>query len=119
MSSEYVKPAQPRRVALLSSLLLVVLGVLFVAQLAALVVHRLDYPINDDTLTVSQIRGARLSPNGTRLVFAALDSLWIADLPQGRGGPAAEQRIGHLGSNMFDMVTIRCQRRQYCGVGDR
>lgn len=51
---------------------------------------KFDYPINDDTLTVSQIRGARPSPDGTRVVFAALDRLWIADLPQGRGGPADE-----------------------------
>jgi len=47
---------------------------------------KFDYPINDDTLTVSQIRGARPSPDGRRLAFTALDRLWIADLPQGRGG---------------------------------
>ena len=47
-----------------------------------------DYPINDSTLTVSQIRGARPSPDGTRVVFTALDRLWIADLPEAnRGGP--------------------------------
>lgn len=40
-----------------------------------------DYPIDDDTLTVSQIRGARPSPDGSKVVFAALDRLWIADLP--------------------------------------
>lgn len=48
---------------------------------------RFDYPINDSTLVVSQIRGARPSPDGRRLVFAALDRLYIADLPAGRGGP--------------------------------
>ncbi|MBC7896618.1 MAG: PD40 domain-containing protein, partial [Cytophagaceae bacterium] len=48
---------------------------------------RFDYPINDSTLVVSQIRGARPSPDGRRVVFAALDRLWIADLPVGRGGP--------------------------------
>lgn len=48
---------------------------------------KFDYPINDSTLTVSQIRGARPSPDGRRVVFAALDRLWIADLPPGRGGP--------------------------------
>ena len=42
---------------------------------------RFDYPIDDSTLTVSQIRGARPSPDGRRVVFAALDRLWIADLP--------------------------------------
>ncbi|HUF47748.1 MAG TPA: amidohydrolase family protein [Vicinamibacterales bacterium] len=53
-------------------------------QLGPLV--KFDYPINDTTLTVSQIRGARPSPDGRQLVFTALDRLWIADLPQGRGG---------------------------------
>jgi Tol biopolymer transport system component len=42
---------------------------------------KFDYPINDSTLTVSQIRGARPSPDGRRVVFSALDRLWIADLP--------------------------------------
>jgi len=42
---------------------------------------KFDYPINDDTLTVSQIRGARPSPDGSRVAFSALDRLWIADLP--------------------------------------
>ncbi|HSR42814.1 MAG TPA: hypothetical protein VLL48_11595, partial [Longimicrobiales bacterium] len=46
-----------------------------------------DYPVDDSTLTVSQIRGARPSPDGRRVVFAALDRLWVADLPEGRGGP--------------------------------
>ena len=40
-----------------------------------------DYPINDSTLTVSQIRGARPSPDGSRLAFAALDRLWVAEMP--------------------------------------
>ena len=52
-------------------------------QLGPLV--KFDYPIDDDKLTVSQIRGARPSPDGRRLAFTALDRLWIADLPQGRG----------------------------------
>lgn len=42
---------------------------------------KFDYPVNDSLLTVSQIRGARPSPDGSRLVFAALDRLWMADLP--------------------------------------
>ncbi len=41
---------------------------------------RFDYPINDSTLTVSQIRGARPSPDGSLLTFTALDRLWLADL---------------------------------------
>ena len=46
---------------------------------------KFDYPIDDAKLTVSQIRGARPSPDNRRVVFTALDRLWIADLPQGRG----------------------------------
>ncbi len=46
---------------------------------------KFDYPINDSVLTVSQIRGARPSPDGTRLVFSALDRLWTADLPEAAG----------------------------------
>ena len=52
-------------------------------QLGPLV--KFDYPIDDDKLRVSQIRGARPSPDGKRIAFTALDRLWIADLPQGRG----------------------------------
>lgn len=46
---------------------------------------RFDYPIDDQKLTISQIRGARPSPDGTRVVFSALDRLWVADLPAGKG----------------------------------
>ena len=46
---------------------------------------KFDYPINDSELTVSQIRGARQSPDGSRLVFTALDRLWIAALPEPSG----------------------------------
>ena len=53
---------------------------------------RFDYPINDTTFTVSQIRGARPSPDGKRVVFVALDKLWIADLPAGRGGAGDTSR---------------------------
>jgi Tol biopolymer transport system component len=52
-------------------------------QLGPLV--KFDYPIDDEKLNVSQIRGGRPSPDGQRIVFTALDRLWIADLPQGRG----------------------------------
>jgi Tol biopolymer transport system component len=64
-------------------------------QLGPLV--KFDYPLDDEKLEVSQIRGARPSPDGRRVVFTALDRLWIADLPQGRGtkkekpaGPAGD-----------------------------
>src|SRR5688500_7097974 len=46
---------------------------------------KFDYAIEDEKLKVSQIRGARPSADGKRIVFTALDQLWIADLPQGRG----------------------------------
>ncbi len=48
---------------------------------------RFDYPVNDSTLVVSQIRGARPSPDGRRLAFTALDRLYMVDVPAGRGGP--------------------------------
>ncbi len=44
---------------------------------------RFEYPVNDSVLTVRQVRGARPSPDGKRLVFSALDRLWIMDLPGG------------------------------------
>jgi Tol biopolymer transport system component len=37
--------------------------------------------ITDSAITVRQIRDAVPSPDGRRLVFSALDKLWIADLP--------------------------------------
>ena len=46
---------------------------------------KFDYPIDDSTLVVSQIRGARLSPDGSRIAFTALDRLWTADLPDPSG----------------------------------
>jgi Tol biopolymer transport system component len=54
---------------------------------------KFEYPIDDSVLTVAQIRGARPSPDGTRLVFAAIDRLWIANLPAGRGGPAGSDSV--------------------------
>lgn len=47
---------------------------------------RFDYAIDDTALVVSQIRGAQPSPDGRRVVFTALDRLYIADLPADRGG---------------------------------
>jgi len=44
---------------------------------------RFEYEMNDSVLTVRQIRGGRPSPDGKRLVFSALDKLWIVDLPNG------------------------------------
>lgn len=52
---------------------------------------KFDYPINDSTLTVTQIRGAKPSPDGRRVVFTAINGLYIADLPASRGGKGAEK----------------------------
>ena len=44
---------------------------------------KFEYQLNDTTLTVQQIRGARPSPDGKRLAFTALDKVWVMDLPRG------------------------------------
>ena len=44
---------------------------------------KVDYPVNDSSLTVRQIRSAVPSPDGKRLAFVALDKLWLQDLPNG------------------------------------
>ena len=43
-----------------------------------------EYPVDDSVLTVKQIRNARPSPDGKKLVFSALDKLWLMDLPNGK-----------------------------------
>ncbi len=40
-----------------------------------------EYPYNDSTIDVRQIRFPRISPDGRRLAFVALDRVWVADLP--------------------------------------
>ncbi|MBI4419360.1 MAG: PD40 domain-containing protein, partial [Gemmatimonadetes bacterium] len=37
--------------------------------------------ITDGPITIRQIRGAVLSPDGRRIAFTALDRLWVADVP--------------------------------------
>ena len=41
------------------------------------------YAMNDTALTVHQIRDVAPSPDNKRMVFVALDRLWIMDLPSG------------------------------------
>ncbi|MEP6729028.1 MAG: amidohydrolase family protein [bacterium] len=41
---------------------------------------KLDFPHDDSTLLVRQIRNAIPSPDGKRLAFTALDKLWLLDL---------------------------------------
>jgi Tol biopolymer transport system component len=43
-----------------------------------------EYPVDDSVLNVKQIRNARPSPDGKKLVFSALDKLWMMDLPNGK-----------------------------------
>ena len=42
------------------------------------------FGFNDSTVVVRQIRFPRLSPDGKRVVFVALDRVWVADLPTHR-----------------------------------
>ena len=44
---------------------------------------KFEYPVNDSTLVVQQIRDAHPSPDGSRLVFTALDRLWLMETPSG------------------------------------
>lgn len=44
---------------------------------------KFDYPVNDSTLVVTQIRGAKPSPDGRLVAFTALDRLYVGEL-----GPA-------------------------------
>jgi len=56
---------------------------------------KFEYPVNDSTLTVSQIRGARPSPDGRRLAFTALDQLWVGDLPVPVPGDTTRQFVAN------------------------
>jgi Tol biopolymer transport system component/imidazolonepropionase-like amidohydrolase len=40
-----------------------------------------QFPLNDSTLEVRQIRVPRIAPDGKRVAFVALDRVWLADLP--------------------------------------
>ncbi|HJR62921.1 MAG TPA: amidohydrolase, partial [Gemmatimonadaceae bacterium] len=55
---------------------------------------KFDYELNDSSLTVQQIRGARPSPDGRRLAFTALDKLWVMDLPSGRPRRVTDMEMG-------------------------
>ncbi|MBI3792939.1 MAG: PD40 domain-containing protein [Gemmatimonadetes bacterium] len=50
---------------------------------------KFEYPINDSTLVVTQIRGARPSPDGTRVAFTALDALYVGELAPAAAGASA------------------------------
>ena len=43
-----------------------------------------DYPVDQGPVRAQQIRHPRLSPDGKRLAFTALDRLWVMDYPNGK-----------------------------------
>lgn len=45
---------------------------------------RFEYPISDGSFTARAIRTPRLSPDGSKVVFTALDRLWMVDLVRHR-----------------------------------
>lgn len=46
---------------------------------------KFNYPISDDPMmTVTQIRDSKVSPDGKRIAFTALNRLYIKDLPDGK-----------------------------------
>ncbi len=54
---------------------------------------KFEYPINDTSLVVTQIRGAKPSPDGTRVAFTALDALYVGELLPSVGGTAATRLV--------------------------
>ena len=56
-----------------------------------------EYPIEDTpTFIVKQIRNARPSPDGSRIVFTALDRLYTATLPDGEPERLTDEEIGEF-----------------------
>jgi Tol biopolymer transport system component/imidazolonepropionase-like amidohydrolase len=56
---------------------------------------RFEYPIEDTpTFIVKQIRDAKPSPDGTRLVFTSLDRLYVTDLPGGTPRRLTSDEVG-------------------------
>ncbi len=56
-----------------------------------------EYPIEDTpTFVVKQIRDARPSPDGSRIVFTALDRLYTATLPDGEPERLTSEEIGEF-----------------------
>ncbi len=58
---------------------------------------RFEYPIEDTpTFIVKQIRDAQPSPDGSRIVFTALDRLYIATLPDGEPQRLTNEESGEF-----------------------
>jgi hypothetical protein len=56
---------------------------------------RFDYPIEDTpTFVARQIRDPITSPDGRRVVFSALDRLYVADLPNGTPRRLTSDEVG-------------------------
>jgi Tol biopolymer transport system component/imidazolonepropionase-like amidohydrolase len=51
---------------------------------------RFSRPVPDGPLELSHIRHPRLSPDGRRLAFGALNKIWVMDLPDGPPWPIAQ-----------------------------
>jgi len=54
---------------------------------------KFEYPINDSTLVVTQIRGARPSPDGRSVAFIALDRLYVGELGPAAGSDTAAREV--------------------------
>ena len=55
---------------------------------------KFQYPIDDSSLTVRQIRESRPSPDGKRLAFTALDRLWLTDFAGGHPRRVTDAAVG-------------------------
>jgi Tol biopolymer transport system component/imidazolonepropionase-like amidohydrolase len=67
---------------------------------------RFEYSINDSTMLVRQIRGARPSPDGRRVAFTALDKLYVMDLPNGATGAGAPRRLTTSGAGTGEHMPV-------------
>jgi imidazolonepropionase-like amidohydrolase/Tol biopolymer transport system component len=55
---------------------------------------KFEYPVNDSTLVVTQIRGAKPSPDGRLVAFTALDNLYVGELgPIPAAGDTARRTV--------------------------
>jgi Tol biopolymer transport system component len=53
-----------------------------------------EYPIDEGPVRAQQIRHPRLSPDGRRLAFTALDRLWVMDYPNGKPRRVSSTDVG-------------------------
>ena len=53
-----------------------------------------EYPIDAGPVRAQQIRYPRLSPDGTKLAFTALDRLWVMDYPSGKAHRVSSMDAG-------------------------